>query len=98
MRPEFPHWFNPITELMYFNTGPDQAQECDLLKAGMTCGNDTTSLFIGIRVTAVGEYCGYIGIAICDSCQSEYGLNRDQMTGEEMTAYWREKQHEWGVR
>jgi len=88
MRPEYPPWFTPlrvfIEHFLYENT-----EACDMQRCGVMCGNDAAFVVVGDRYDGLG----YVGLAICGDCQHEVRL-----TGEETTAYWREKQREWGVR
>jgi len=95
MRPEFPHWFNPMDRLFFLLISQHDI-ECEMLKVAVGCGNDAELLLIGDRGGGKGHAC----VAMCRSCWEEVGLGTvvEELHGEEITAYWREKQREWGVR
>jgi hypothetical protein len=55
---------------------------CEMLRCGVPCGNETYY-----------SYVGSCAVAVCMNCQIEV-----ELSGSEVTQYWREKQKEWGVR
>lgn len=85
MRPEYPHNFDSVNCL---HARSEQILPCSMLKLGEECGNDAINILISNR--AGGDF--HV-IAVCEWCWQEV-----EWSGEETTAYWRERQREWGVR
>ena len=95
MRPEYPHWFD-IERATIMRLDDAYTQEwanreqlpCGMLHLGQPCGNDAHFIIAYPRPQD-----GLNSLAVCQDC-----ANHIELTGDEITAYWREKQREWGVR
>lgn len=87
MKPEFPDYPYTFVEGRDGKLS-DRVLPCEMLRAGISCGNDATWFFVFAASDGPPQF-----VMVCPFC-----LESLPLSGAETTAYWRTQQREWGVR